>query len=1553
MANSDSSRREEINLISRINELKKKGGEIGDAELKELQKKEKQLKSIRKELAAINKVREEGEMKVFTLMSRVESLQKSIGKSVEGIEKRTISWSNAAYQAGIATIGIRNNTESLHGVLNLLPLSMNMFAESAIAVVDFMKEGTDQADQFLEEILKIGKGSEVMVSMTEAEVQATKNAVEAWRTLHGQIGQTVTTMVEGFGDTIVASEKLLINFDEIGTGSFSDMVGEMEKQEKISKRNLELWEERKTGMDDEVKKLNDHIKLMEKKGNLTKAELDLVKELNKKKDEAQDQIDKGEAAATTAIIQTKQNVKLAKEQKLQHQQIAAAVDAVSAPFVKLKSAMEALPFGSLISSAINLDGVMNSFKDSATDAFKKVQAGTMSEDAALKVVTLSGQTMIKTLVTGLKLVAKTMLANPILLLVVGLVAVVAAMKKLYAGTLALRKEMGLTFGHAAELQKSINMTATQFSFLGVEASDVQSIVSGIQDSMGGVGEVTDELLVSMTRLNADFGIAGGSAAKLVTQMKAVGAASDQAAISQLESVGYLAQASGVAPAAIMNSVAENTEAFAGFAKDSGKNLFKAAIAAKKLGVEFSSIMDAAEGLLDFESSIEASMEASMLLGRNINTDRARQLAFTGDIEGMQREILKQAGSEADFNKMNVLQRKALAKAFGLSVSELGSMISNQEKLNNMTQAEKNARDKLNDMLEYAGKLWAQVLSLATKLWPVIVGIGAAIAIAFAPITLAVAGIAFVAYWASKLLDNVEGLEYVIGAIVGLFALWKMHAMGIGVFGQNSLISMAKQWMIEKGITKEKQKQVVIDKSKGGLGGKTPKLPGKGAAIPDTKTVPKKGIGDKLKDLAKGLKSMSGGKVLQGALNLIPTGLGFLLLLPGLPGLLILGRAKLSKIGVNLKALGVGLKAMAGGKVAMGALNLTLASVAFALAIASIPFLGFIAVAGAAVGAGLRLLGIGLNAIGKAASTGYAFLGPLLIAALGVAMIPFAYALKLAAPGITAVAEGLVLLGGLGAGLIDLAVGVGALGLALAGWGAGAIFIGIGVAMLVAFSVAMTTASKSAIKLENAMAGINTEMTETIKKREPYESVLEGFSKLVSPLKLIGRNLGESLAAGLSMAGILGESPSRVGEKMQEGITAVMPGLLDSFGGLFGGIGKIFSGLGGFFKGIWGGISKAAQMAWGLIVKGAQMAWGLVKKGWGMLKGALGKVWEGIKAGPLAAWEGIKAGASTAWEGIKSGASAAWEKVKAGWAGLKEILAPAWEGIKAGATVAWEGIKAGASRAWEKVKAGWAGLKTGLSPVWEGIKAGASTAWTGIKSGASAAWEGIKEGWNTKSFGPVWEGLKSGATQAFTGIKDAAAQAWTGIKDGALAAQAGIKVGWDGLKSGVIQTFTGIKDGAAQAWEGLKGSASVAAEKVKAVWASTAGPEVWDKAKDLASKAMTGVKDAASSAWSGIKGVFGFSEGGIVPTPENRPQYFAEGSDVIPAALTPGEMVLTDKQQDTVGGAIAGTGAKAGGMDTKPLEAKLDRLIIAMESGNSQLSTIAGNTGEFVNTVITS
>ena len=113
-----------------------------------------------------------------------------------------------------------------------------------------------------------------------------------------------------------------------------------------------------------------------------------------------------------------------------------------------------------------------------------------------------------------------------------------------------------------------------------------------------------------------------------------------------------------------------------FAKKFPRRFINAGVAARKLGLEMSAVASISESLLNFETSIEAQMNASLLLGRQINLDRARQLALAGDQEGVMKEILKQVGGEAEFNKMNVIQRKALAESVGVNVEQLSRLVRN-------------------------------------------------------------------------------------------------------------------------------------------------------------------------------------------------------------------------------------------------------------------------------------------------------------------------------------------------------------------------------------------------------------------------------------------------------------------------------------------------------------------------------------------------------------------------------------------------------------------------------------------------------------------------------------------------------------------------------------------------------------------------------------------------------------------------------------------------------------------------------------------------------------
>ena len=112
-----------------------------------------------------------------------------------------------------------------------------------------------------------------------------------------------------------------------------------------------------------------------------------------------------------------------------------------------------------------------------------------------------------------------------------------------------------------------------------------------------------------------------------------------------------------------------------------------AIEARKLGLNLSAVDKISESILDFESSIEKQLEASVLLGRQLNLDKARQLAIEGDLEGVLAEVKNQVGGAEQLSRINVIQRKALADAVGLEVSELSKLAAGQENVNKLANSQ--------------------------------------------------------------------------------------------------------------------------------------------------------------------------------------------------------------------------------------------------------------------------------------------------------------------------------------------------------------------------------------------------------------------------------------------------------------------------------------------------------------------------------------------------------------------------------------------------------------------------------------------------------------------------------------------------------------------------------------------------------------------------------------------------------------------------------------------------------------------------------------------------
>ena len=153
----------------------------------------------------------------------------------------------------------------------------------------------------------------------------------------------------------------------------------------------------------------------------------------------------------------------------------------------------------------------------------------------------------------------------------------------------------------------------------------------------------------------------------------------------------------------------------------------------------------------------------------------------------------------------------------------------------------------------------------------------------------------------------------------------------------------------------------------------------------------------LKNLAEGLKALAGRDVLFGALNLIPASIGLVAMVAGSAGAYLVSKIDGEALKTGLTGLAEGLKTMANAKVLLGALTLIPAAAGFVLMLPGLAGMALLGVVGPLAQAGLSALASGLKAFGQAAMNPYFWLGLAALAAFNVALIPLAFALSLLAP----------------------------------------------------------------------------------------------------------------------------------------------------------------------------------------------------------------------------------------------------------------------------------------------------------------------------------------------------------------------------------------------------------------------------------------------------------------------------------------------------------------------------------------------------------------------------
>jgi hypothetical protein len=252
-----------------------------------------------------------------------------------------------------------------------------------------------------------------------------------------------------------------------------------------------------------------------------------------------------------------------------------------------------------------------------------------------------------------------------------------------------------------KLARSLNQTK-------IEALGTRYEMSAIANASGDAFITTDKLVESTLKLGQQLGIAQTFSADLTKEFTSL---TGKIGLSE-ESAGGLAkltvamgknartvttEALGTAQA--LESQAgiqlDNRQILEEVGKVSGQLLanFKgnpAAIAAavtqtKLLGTTLEQTKKQSESLLDFQSSIENELKAELITGQQLNLERARALALSGDQAGVAKELANQNMNFNKFSQMNVLAQKDFAAALGLSADELSDQLLKQQYLNKSTK----------------------------------------------------------------------------------------------------------------------------------------------------------------------------------------------------------------------------------------------------------------------------------------------------------------------------------------------------------------------------------------------------------------------------------------------------------------------------------------------------------------------------------------------------------------------------------------------------------------------------------------------------------------------------------------------------------------------------------------------------------------------------------------------------------------------------------------------------------------------------------------------------
>ena len=247
----------------------------------------------------------------------------------------------------------------------------------------------------------------------------------------------------------------------------------------------------------------------------------------------------------------------------------------------------------------------------------------------------------------------------------------------------LQKNLGISYESAYDLQNSIALTAINSEKLFITSKDLNKSFTDLAAQTGIISDFGGDTLVTMTTLTKQLGLGVKEASQLSLLARTQGEDTEGVLENTVETVNAINRQrnSAISAKAVLNDIATASASIVVSLGMSPQLLAEAATEARALGLSLEEVDKIAGSLLDFESSIENELKFQMLTGKEINLDKARQLALDNDLAGLSEEIAKNSEITEAFATGNRIQQQAAADALGMSRDELAQMVTQQELLN--------------------------------------------------------------------------------------------------------------------------------------------------------------------------------------------------------------------------------------------------------------------------------------------------------------------------------------------------------------------------------------------------------------------------------------------------------------------------------------------------------------------------------------------------------------------------------------------------------------------------------------------------------------------------------------------------------------------------------------------------------------------------------------------------------------------------------------------------------------------------------------------------------